>query len=574
MNPKILISIFNRRWSSKVIILLFIFSACNKTDVLKEKPLDFLSPENAYITSDGVEQGINGIYANVRDTWYSYYENDINGLFAKGTDEAYDGEEPGGQRPWTDFSTNIVPSSSTILALWKAGYTIIQQCNLLIQRIESADDKIWASEAEKNVYLSEAMFFRAFSYRILVTLFGDIPIVKVEEINTPKTDFSRAPKADVYKAIEDDLLFAAANLPVRSEQKNPGRLTQGAAWHYLSEIYLAQGKFQLAVDASSAVINNYGYALMTNRFGTNLGKDVFGTGDVFYDLFSPNNQNLAENTEGIWVIQFEPLITGGGACYAEGEFGPRYFGIGNTPDGFKAILGEIVNGVHTGYSDTLGRGVAGSRCTNYVAYDIWQSDWNNDIRNAEHNIKRNFYFDNPASIYDKKKIDFSLYPPGSRNALKDTTNYIFPQWMKFSEPLMHTSLPARSGGGYSYKDTYAVRLPETLLIRAEAYLGLNNADLAAKDINAIRSRAKATEVSPGKVDLDYILDERARELYGEEHRMITLLRLGKLVERVRKYNNNPSTPQLRIQDRNNLFPIPQSEIDLNIGNVMTQNKGY
>jgi hypothetical protein len=76
------------------------------------------------------------------------------------------------------------------------------------------------------------------------------------------------------------------------------------------------------------------------------------------------------------------------------------------------------------------------------------------------------------------------------------------------------------------------------------------------------------------VNLDYILDERARELYGEECRMMTLRRMGKLVERVRELNNNPLNPGLNIQDYHVLFPIPQSQIDLNIDAVIQQNPGY
>lgn len=572
MKYQIILHTFSKRCLLLAIILLFIFSACSK-NVLDETPRGFLTPQNAFTTLSGVKQGINGIYCTIRDTWFNYYDNDYKVLFAIGSDEGFDGEEPGGQRPWTDYSTCLVSDNSSILNVWKINYAIIQECNVFIDRINAADNKIWSSEAEKNVYVSEAMFFRAFSYRILVTLWGDVPLV-TEVINYPKTDFLRAPKADVYKQIENDLIFAAANLPKRGQEATAGRLTQGAAYHYLSEIYLAQGKFQLAVDAASEVINNYGYALMTNRFGANLAKDIFGSGDAYYDLFTTNNQNTSVNTEGIWVIQFEPLVTGGGGFYGEGEHGPRYFSIGKTPDGFTAIRGEFVNGAYTGYSDTLGRGVAGCRCTNYVCWDIWRSDWNNDIRNAKHNIKRNFYFDNPASGYNKQKIDFSLYPPGARVLLKDTINYIYPQWMKFSEACMHTSSLQRSGGGYSYRDTYAIRLSETFLLRAEAYLGLNDKASAAADINKVRARANATPVIPANVNIDYILDERARELYPEEQRKITLMRLGKLVERVRKYNNNPLTPQLRIQDHNNLFPIPQSQIDININAVLTQNPGY
>ena len=185
-----------------------------------------------------------------------------------------------------------------------------------------------------------------------------------------------------------------------------------------------------------------------------------------------------------------------------------------------------------------------------------------------------YYFDNPASIYHKKKIDWSLYPAGTRNVLKDTVNYLYPYHLKLSEPCRHTSNLATSGGGYAYKDVYAIRLAETYLVRAEAYLGLNNKDLAAADINMVRNRAKATPVLAQNVDINYILDERARELFGEEQRAFTLIRLGKLVERVRLYHSNPVRWGASIMDRNNLWPIPQVVIDLNIGAVLAQNPGY
>ena len=212
--------------------------------------------------------------------------------------------------------------------------------------------------------------------------------------------------------------------------------------------------------------------------------------------------------------------------------------------------------------------------TNYLAYDIWRSDWKNDIRNAEHNIKRNFYYDSPGSAYDKQKIDFSLYPAGSRDQQKDTCLYIFPYWMKFADPCHHFTDAPESGGGYTHKDIYAIRLAETILLRAEAYVGLNNLTAAAADINKIRNRANATPVLPTNVNLDYILDERAREVYGEEFRPITLRRMGKLVERTRLYNNNPKFPGGNIQDYNVLYPIPQNQIDLNISAVIEQNPGY
>jgi hypothetical protein len=90
----------------------------------------------------------------------------------------------------------------------------------------------------------------------------------------------------------------------------------------------------------------------------------------------------------------------------------------------------------------------------------------------------------------------------------------------------------------------------------------------------IRNRAQATPVDPANVTIEYLLDERARELYGEEWRHITLRRVGKLYERIKQYNNNPKNPGLNIQPYHILWPIPQSQIDLNIDAEMPQNPGY
>ncbi len=555
----------------KVLSGMFLFllvSSCNES-VLDETPADFISTSNAFNSPSDVELGVVGLYAFNR-TWFSATEEEYAFcLVAVGTDVAYEGEDPAGGA-MGNWSTQVTPTSGYPKSVWEKSYDLIQQCNVILKGIENVK---WADENKKNSYISETKFFRAFNYRILVTLFGGVPL-QTEPVSSAKTDFVRSSKEDIYALIESDLAFATANLPKRGAEAAAGRATQGAAWHLLSEIFLMQKKYQLAVDAASHVINEYGYGLMTQRFGAKLGKDVFKNENVYFDLFTKENQNLTSNTEAIWVIQNDPDITGGGYYCGERAYGPAYFRLGNTPDGKKAFLGELYNGAYTGYSDTLSRPVAWCRPTNYTAYNIWQSDWSNDFRNSEACIKRNFYFDNPASAYHGKKIEWSLYNGKRTSPFKDTTQYLYPFFMKVATPLEHYTDLARSGGGVNHKDLYAMRLAETYLLRAEGYLGLGKTDLAANDINKVRERSNAKPISAADVTLDYILDERARELYTEEWRMITLMRLGKLVERVRKYNDNPGNPGVGIQDRHNLWPIPQTEIDLNTGAVLEQNPDY
>ena len=116
-----------------------------------------------------------------------------------------------------------------------------------------------------------------------------------------------------------------------------------------------------------------------------------------------------------------------------------------------------------------------------------------------------------------------------------------------------------------------MRLGETYLLLAEAQFLQGNTIGAAADINVLRTRANSPLVTPANITLDFILDERARELIGEEDRRITLMRTQTLVERVQKYN---PTSAASIQNYNMLLPVPQSEIDVNKGAVLTQNPGY
>jgi len=554
--------------------LLMLGTACSDMDFLEEVPRDFLAPQNAYNTIEGINQGITGLHFTVRNDWYFGEElQDVGTIYkALGTDIAFHGEDPNSTRFLCNYVNYLTPSSEYVREYWNRPYRLVQRVNLLVEGISNADESLLTPE-ERNAYIAEALFFRAWAYRHLVSFFGDVPVV-TEAIDFAKTDFVRDPVSVAYQQMEEDLSFAVQYLPNPGSEKEPGRITKGAAYHLLTEVYLMQHKYTEAVTAATHVINDFGYRLMTERFGSN--PDVFGSGDVYSDLFAYGNQNLKENKESIWVIQFEPsTVIGGSNNRWNRAFAPAYFRMGNTPDGKPAFRGELVNGAYTGYSDSLGRGVAWIRPTNLSAYTIWEGNWNNDIRNARHMIKRDFYYDSPESAYHGQRIDFSKYPSSAgRDPIRDTCQYIYPYFVKFADPMHVLDNEATSGNGASYKDVYAMRLAETYLFRAEAYIGLGELDLARDDINTVRSRSHAKPATTAEIDIDYLLDERARELYGEDCRHFVLRRTGKLVERVRKYNNNPLNPGLNIQDYHVLWPIPQEQLDLNIDQQWTQNPGY
>lgn len=557
-------------------IIPFIWVSCDDDGFLEEKPMDFLYPEKAYKTESGLRQGINSLHWSVRNDFFFGEEIQEHSSTYKGlgTDVAFHGEDPNSTTFLSNYVNYFTSTNKIVKEWWYRSFRIIQRANLVMQYIEGSEASIWSSPTKKDEFYAEALFFRAWCYRHLVSNFGNVPVA-TEVTTTIKTDFVRSPKSEAFKLMEEDLTKAIATLPDRGKEEDPGRITKGAAMHLLTEIYLMQEKYQEAIDISTRLINDMGYKIMTERFGS-AGNSVWGTGDAFYDLFARDNQNLSENTETIWAIQFGvPSIIGGNNNRGGRAWGSAYFRMGNTPDGVPAFRGELVDGKYTGYSDTLGRGVAWIRPTYYMTHLVWGNDFKNDIRNAPHMVKRDFYFDNPESKYHKQRIDFSLYPKSAnRDPIRDTCQYIYPFFLKFFDPCNVLESAATSGGGASYKDIYAMRLGETYLLRAEAYIQLGQIDKATEDINVIRKRANATPATASQVNIDYLLDERARELYQEECRFYVLRRTGKLVERVRKYNNNPLTPGLNIQDYHVLLPIPQEQIDLNIDAEFPQNPGY
>jgi hypothetical protein len=123
--------------------------------------------------------------------------------------------------------------------------------------------------------------------------------------------------------------------------------------------------------------------------------------------------------------------------------------------------------------------------------------------------------------------------------------------------------------GASYKDEIYLRLGETYLLLAEAQIMQGKTTDAAETINVLRRRANAPEISPGEVTVDFLLDERARELLFEEHRKYVLVRLNKYVDRVKAHNY---LAEPYVSDQYRYLPVPQPVIDASPG--YPQNPGY
>jgi len=558
----------------KVLFFVGFFGLINSCseEILQETPKDFFSPDNSFLNKAGFDAAIVGLHDGIRNEM-------------AGGDDQNEFSMNFYTDLWTDAPVaptivdsqwlNLNPTTSHPLFYWDWAYKqIIARANLIISRAENPNVK-WETATDKNKIVAEARFFRGYAYSVLVNLFGGVPIVK-EEIVKPRYDYVRATKTEVLNFIVEDLIFASQNLPVTTTQ--PGRIVKAAADHYLCETYLGLKQYDNAISSASKVITASGttgtqlYKIMISRFG-----DLSRKGDVFSDLFWTKqlNYSASGNQETIWALQIEYGVSGGipgdGGNAQLRHYGPAFDNL-KDPNNKQAIL----------VCDSLGRGNGWITPTYYARNMIWASDWNNDIRNSKYNIRREFYYNNLAPFKGQKiemltGVDGKKYWKGT-SPLKlvvpiDTLRFMFPWFRK-----LEGNYNGNSSSGKTYNEFIKVRLAETYLLRAEAYLMKGDNQKAADDINVLRNRAKATPVASDKVNIDYILDERARELMCEERRLRTLIRMGKVIDRVPKYNfrerDMTTGASYVLANKHELWPIPQSAIDANKDAKLEQNPGY
>ncbi len=554
--------------SNRYIILLsalfFGFSSCNEEEWLKEEAYDFYSADNSYTTESQFNQAVASLY-NLTDLYTVWGGATSHFIFQYTTDIAYNAIGPTSEL--NSYEDRLTPEYVRILTPWQRFYEVIAQANTIIGRIDGAETE-FSSEEKRNQLKAEAMFFRAFMYRCLGILYGGVPL-SLEELTAPKRDFVRATQAEVFAQCIEDLKFAAANLPDVSELQEETRLTDAVANHLLAELYIIVHDYDSAIASASSVINSPNYALMTERFGSR--KDE--PGDVYWDLFRRENQNRSSgNMESLWVAQYEYNTTGGGRGSIITQYlGPQYYLLQGKDDANLFIGPTTQNG---------GRGIGWFAASDFMLNKVWESV-PGDMRNSEYNIIRDLVVDNPASaFYGQKMIADDVIK--SIDTYKRQWTAIFAKMApmnNFPEELFvdkETGEVTRNAS-QTFRDHYQMRLAETYLLRAEAYLGKGQTGLAADDINKLRERAHAPLISSGDVDIDLILDERARELYFEEYRLLTLKRLGKLVDRVTEHNpyyNGTYNTGFVIHDYHNLWPIPQQEIERNTEAVLEQNPGY
>jgi hypothetical protein len=530
-----------------VFSLVFSITGCKK-DFLDETVYSAYSPSTLK-DELGFEASLAGLFNHLSQFYTTSDRQGWLSVWQVGTDIAYAAQQEGIEVPYYNYP-QLVSTDGASSFTWSWGYRMINNANIIIQGIEDPA-LVSIPDAKKKAINGEARFFRAYAYNILATCFGPVPLVK-EPLSAPKTDFVRAPLSEVNDLIEEDLLYAAENLPApgalgsrtNAAGKSAARANKFMANHLLAEAYLRMDENDKAEQQALIVINSGFFSLNTTRYGVRASQP----GDPFADMFITGNIRRAQNNrEAIWVMEMEHPSTVVG-------------GITNSPQQRRVWTPAYYQITGMKLADSLGgRGIARLRLNDWVIYGLYE---NNDMRNSPFNFRRRYTYNDPA-----RPATFGLPVP---YAGFDTVFRIQPhttKWYHFD--------PNDEFGFAMIKDVTLMRLGETYLLLAEAQFRQGKLPEAATTLNVIRGRANATAVSAGTVTLDYILDERVRELVGEENRRMTLMRTKTLVDRAILHNSiSPLNQMNGISAKHLLMPIPQTEINLNKDAVLEQNTGY
>ncbi len=554
-------------------------------DYLTEQPPHLLTAETIYTSLDGFEAGLNGLYALVRKEreGLSTSSTLVATLMMTGTDNVFSNSKSAMAEPSYNWLLNN-PNANGYSEIFLWLYQTINAANTIVQRAGNPEVE-WHGDENKNRVIAEARAIRGWAYRHLTYLWGDVPL-KLDESTGSNiiTDFERTPIAEVRQLMIADWTFAAEYLDIEPSRR--GRMTRGVPMTYLAEIYLAIGNPDSALYWSGLCIDIPQYQLITNRYGINQNKP----GTPFTDMFLPGNSDRTErNYESLWTLQWELNVSGGGDNLMRREMGGKYDRWSyDTDQGGKSRFAIT--------EERGGKGLGYILPTSYALqlYPGSSEDELQDERGSAFALARYFilsdgdvisrelntYYERPWQIGDTV-----WFAPGSGqsagnpytsggydfDSLVDGRNKNdWPYSLKWAQ-----SDPDLASGKTQHNDQVYLRLAETILLKAEALYRLGRNQEAAAEINKLRERANGFKITSTNVNLDFILEERSRELLMEEHRRYTLLRFGGMTfyERTKLYNADKGLCN-NLMPRDSLLAVPQSVIDANLTNPMPQNPGF
>lgn len=531
-------------------------------DVLEENIISGVG--NDYLnTAKGFEDGVKAAYSSLR---FYYATQQGLTLSEYGTDIYATGAD-GGYKGFHFYDGQLNPTVDYLATTWDELYKGINTCNAVIER---APNVTGIADNVKKLRVAEAKFLRGHYYYILHQQYGGVDL-RLTETLLPTKETKRATDAEMYAAIIKDLSDAVTDLEAKAQSSDYGRATKPHAQALLAKVYLAKGyssqkaadDFTKAADLLKEVSTKYGYKLL----------------DDFSAVFDENNQN---HSEVVFAVQYtSDALTNGTGNSLHLYFGMQY----DVQPGMKR--------------DTYwGRPFKRLRPTEYLLNTVF-AERVNDSRYKK-TFRDTWLSNNPgtynAASFDDSKTkvtfaagDTAIFIPGYEmtKEVRATKKYQVLVPSKYSEALFPTLQKffdsKRPDMTYEpgSRDYYVVRLADVYLMLAEALFQSGDKAGATEAINMVRYRAGW----PGKKDkmlidakdltMETIIEERARELAGEQTRWLDLKRWGLLVERVKKYNPQASA----IAAHHVVRPIPQTQIDRSAKtsdgkSVFPQNTGY
>lgn len=541
-------------------LVLTVIGSCKK-DFLDQEIPHIIAPDNLFVDEAGFETGLNGLYALARLLRAGSPNEDNSrgtgngitcGLMLAGTDIIYSNRVLASEQFYNKWGANVLNSSTLayITDVWNWLYKTVNTSNTIINRGEHYQGNN-ISQDRLNIIVAEARTIRAWAYRHLTFLFGDVPLVVEESAGeNVRLDWKRTSLNEVQAFMKTDLEFAAKYLP--ENHINNGKIVRAVAQHYLAELLIIQKNYIEAINVVQGALNGP-KKLVTVRYGVNIANP----GTPFSDMFLDGNSNPSEgNTEALWVFQNDYTIESITNEAGGNNIMRRWFN-----SDFSA---SAQNGLGIAVTvDRGGRGLGRLSATRFQT-DLYRSGGKVVDNRGDEFAWRTYFVvkstDKPVGNYkagDTIKLNFTQLEKINDNSRPFARKW---DWAVESDPLINRT----------YNDQVYLRMADTYLLLAEAYFYLGDNANAAFYINKLRARANATPVIPAAVTLDFILDERARELYLEEERRYTLLRTDKWIERTTLRNAVVSG----ITDRDKLYPIPQSFIDANLDNKIPNNPGY
>lgn len=535
---------------------------------------EFLSPYNPqgvteemlYQTEDGFESGVNASYSYLRKLWGM---KQGTYLMEAGTDLWTTGSEAEA----TDliYYSGLSGSNDYIASnLWSNSYYAINQCNTMLKYVEFAKPQVrTAREAELKV-------LRSYFWWILTENFGNIHFTTEPNSGGNTLGIKTSPDK-VYEQIFKDLEFAAQGSNLPNTSTDLGRITKPVAEALLARMYLTRGRNAEAITYAKNVINNYNYQL-----------------EPIDNLWRLSTQR--SNKEAIWTINRHANNNFNGSVeFLNGVYAPKYynltkegtkFGFSNSNlnniDGMSAMgrlmptyrllsLYDQANDArfeatfkNTWRANDNSPGIVGQ-----LAYPKWTLAEATEYGNPTLAGKSRFtngdtsvvlIFNNPAA----KRFPKVRYNTLDENDLYDATTKVPKERRIYFQLLKHFD-PQAASSTITTRDFFMIRLSEMYLIIAEADFRLKgaNATEGLKALNDLRAKRAKPGASVAFTNvqtipnIDFILDERARELCGEQLRWFDLKRTGKLVEYVSSFN-----PDADIQDFHVLRPYPTAQVQL------------